>query len=172
MVVVAVLLPTPLLCRMKSSILATGFDFRSTRCNSTRSMSTPVVFSLGYTWVKRTAVVDWLALRSFLPLPPCRLPPPVPCRPPLSLFQQRHTHPKNIENTQETQVDTAWINHTSQGEDGESSAICWSREGGAEYCVDVPDDVSLDFTSLLFLSFIFALRFLISLFLIFSLVWC
>lgn len=43
--------------------------------------------------------------------------------------------------TQESGVSTAWIDHTSQG-DELGSSICWTHEDSAEYCVDVSDDVS------------------------------
>lgn len=50
-------------------------------------------------------------------------------------------------------MDSVWINHTSQG-DGLGSSICWTLEGGSEYCVDVPDDVSsISFTPVFVLLF-------------------
>lgn len=43
---------------------------------------------------------------------------------------------------QKSGVDTAWINHTSQGSES-GSFLCWTHEDGGEYCVDEPDDVSV-----------------------------
>lgn len=50
-------------------------------------------------------------------------------------------------------MDTAWIDHTSEGDDVGSS-ICWSHEGGTSYCV-AESDVSRNlFLSLFFCFFV------------------
>lgn len=40
-------------------------------------------------------------------------------------------------------VETVWVDHISPG-DIDGWSMCWTREGGQEYCVDTSDDVSAE----------------------------